>query len=63
MSEWKDIASMPEGVACMTKIDDDKGCRNVEVLTKRTRVPGKTVPMFWADDFYVYYTPTHWKPL
>lgn len=63
MSDWKTIESAPEGVPILTKIDDEHGARNETVLVKRTRIPGKTRPMFWAPDgsIYVYYEPTHWK--
>lgn len=48
----------------MTKIDDERGERNVQSLVKRTRVQGFR-PLFWTPDgsMYVYYTPTHWKHL
>lgn len=46
----------PQGVVLMTKIDDEKGCRN-ECLLK------KSGNLWWFPDgsMYVYYTPTHWK--
>lgn len=64
MSDWSLIDSAPEGVKIETKIDDEKGERNVQTLVKRTREPGKTRPLFWFPDgsMYVYYTPTHWRP-
>lgn len=60
--KWKSIDTCPEGIEVMTKIDDGGGERNVQSLVKRTRVMGKTNPMFWTPDgtMYVYYTPTHW---
>lgn len=62
-NDWQPIATMPEGVACMTKIDDGQGARNEQMLVKRTREPGKTRPLYWFADgsMYVYYTPTHWR--
>lgn len=47
----------------MTKIDDGNGERNVQILVKKTRIPGETQPMFWTPDgsMYVYYQPTHWR--
>jgi len=65
MSEWQPIATCPEGVVVMTKIDNAIGVRNEQTLVKKTREPGKTRPMFWVPDMsmYVYYTPTHWKAL
>lgn len=63
--EWQPIETAPEGVEILTKIDDAHGERNIASLVKKTRYPGKTRPMFWIPDgsMYVYYTPTHWKPL
>lgn len=63
MSDWNPIDTAPEGVEIETKIDDGDGIRNVQTLVKRTRIPGKTCPMFWYPDgsMYVYYTPTHWR--
>jgi len=65
MSEWRLISSAPEGVEVMTKIHDKDGERNVQSLVKRTRIPGETNSLFWTPDgsMYVYYTPTHWRPL
>jgi hypothetical protein len=58
MSEWKTIESAPEGLLIETKTDDAHGIRNEQRLTKRGR-------MFWTEDggMYVYYTPTHWRPV
>jgi hypothetical protein len=64
--EWEPISTMPEGVMCMTKIDDENGVRNEQSLMKKSRILGVTRPMFWVDteqSMYVYYTPTHWKDL
>jgi hypothetical protein len=63
--EWQPIETAPEGVEIMTKIDDEHGVRNERTLVKRTREPGKTRPMFFAQGsgFCVYYTPTHWRPV
>jgi hypothetical protein len=67
MAEWKSIDSAPEGVEIMTRITDpDTGeFWNEQSLVKRTRIPGETNPLFWFPDgsMYVYYTPTHWKPI
>ena len=44
----------PEGIKVETKIDDQNGVRNVQVLKRSGRL--------WFDDgVYVYYTPTHWR--
>lgn len=48
-----------EGVPVKTKIVGRGGAeRNVQNLTRRGN-------MWWLEDMsmYVYYTPTHWKPL
>ena len=65
MSEWQPIETAPERVEIMTKIDDHLGERNIQSLVKRSRISGKTPPMFWYPDgsMYVYYTPTHWKSI
>lgn len=48
----------PDGEVVMTKIDDDKGLRDEQKLMRHGRL------WFFADgSMYVYYTPTHWKPL
>ncbi|WP_395543412.1 hypothetical protein [Neotabrizicola sp. sgz301269] len=65
MEDWQPIETAPEGVEVMTKIEDEKGARNEQSLVKVTREPGKTRPLWFFPDLtvYVYYTPTHWKPL
>jgi hypothetical protein len=63
---WQPIVTMPEDVACWTKIDgNEHGARNIQTLVKRTREPGKTKPIYWYPDgsMYVYYVPTHWQPV
>jgi len=51
----------PEGEEVWTKIDDEHGERNIAKLTRRGNL--------WYTDpdptkgMYVYYTPTHWRPL
>lgn len=64
MSDWQPIETMPEGVEVETKIDDENGVRNVTTLVRKTR-PGAARPLYWIPDMtvYVYYTPTHWRPL
>ena len=46
----------PEGVHILTKISDEKGNRNEQVLVRKGN-------LWYFDDMsmYVYYTPTHWK--
>lgn len=49
-----------DGVEVLTKIDDDKGVRNEQGLVRRGSLwfTGTS-----GDAMYVYYAPTHWKPL
>ncbi len=57
---WKRVAEFqtPENVPVLTKIDDAQGCSNERVLVRRGR-------LYWTEDkvMYVYYTPTHWRPI
>jgi hypothetical protein len=55
---WLPIRTAPENVPVMTKIDDASGVRNEQPLKRRGR-------LWWlvSGEMYVYYTPTHWKPL
>lgn len=60
--DWISVADrLPDdGLAVMTKIDDEHGNRerNVQSLKRSGRL------WFFPDmTMYVYYTPTHWKPL
>lgn len=62
MSEWIDCKQQlpAEGQMVETKIDDDKGERNVQGLVRQGRL------WFTGTDgnaMYVYYTPTHWREL
>lgn len=58
MTEWIETKNkLPaEGIIVDTKIDDSKGCRNEQKLSRRGNL--------WFipnSDVYVYYTPTHWR--
>ncbi len=56
-SNWQLIESAPSGVLVLTKIDDEKGERNVAKLRRSGRL------WFVPDGgMYVYYEPTHWAP-
>lgn len=60
MAEWNPIDTAPSGILVMTKIDDAHGPRNEQALVKKGRL--------WfvsdlPDAMYVYYGPTHWRPL
>ncbi len=60
MSEWIEVSKQlpPDGVTVMTKIDDQLGCRNETPLRPQGRL------WFFPDmSMYVYYNPTHWKPI
>jgi len=56
--EWFPASEAPEGVVVETKIDDSDGIRNVSTLYRRGR-------LWWVPDgeMYVYYTPTHYRPI
>jgi hypothetical protein len=63
---WSETSSIgrwtaPEGEEIMTKIDDERGERNMQPMMRRQNLwyinAGK------PGEMYVYYTPTHWKPL
>lgn len=49
----------PQGEEIWTKIDDEQGERNVAKLTRKGNL-WFTDP---KDGMYVYYTPTHWRPV
>lgn len=59
-NKWVLISHNPpkNNVVVMTKIDDFNGVRNEQKLKRNNNL------WFVADgSMYVYYTPTHWKPL
>jgi hypothetical protein len=60
MNEWINVNSLlPEsGKEVETKIDDLNGCRNVQRLKFQNN-------LWWFPDMsmYVYYSPTHWRPI
>lgn len=48
----------PDGKLVQTKIDDQWGVRNEQVMERRGRL--------WFlpnNGMYVYYEPTHWRPI
>lgn len=56
-TKWISVKTMlpPNGQKVMTKIDDEKGLRNIQELSRSNN-------LWFADGMYVYYTPTHWMP-
>jgi hypothetical protein len=55
MMEWRPIETAPANEVVLTKIDDERGERNVGRL--------KRIGNLWYTPdggMYVYYTPTHW---
>ena len=55
---WQPIMLAPADEEVWTKIDDEDGERNVTKLKRRGNL------WFFPDgSMYVYYTPTHWKPM
>lgn len=60
MSKWTacELGLPPENVEVMTKIDDELGPRNEQSLKRHGNL------WFFPDmSMYVYYAPTHWKPI
>lgn len=58
MGDWKTSGTAPDGKTVMTKIDDAAGCRNEHALRRSGNL------WFVPDgSMYVYYRPTHWRPL
>jgi hypothetical protein len=57
---WHKISETPPplNIVVLTKIDDEKGMRNMQSL----KFDGR---LWWSSDGtnYVYYTPTHWAIL
>lgn len=56
--DWQPIDTAPAGIIVDTKIDDFSGPRSEGPLKRDGR-------MWFTPDgrMYVYYTPTHWRPL
>lgn len=55
---WNTADTAPENIVVETKIDDGAGVRNEQPLKRHGRL------WFLPDDsMYVYYTPTHWRPM
>ena len=64
--EWINCKDqMPKhGVLVETKIDDEHGVRNVCKLILYQRDSPSRKLWFTSDmSMYVYYSPTHWKPV
>lgn len=61
---WKTIDTAPLDQVVETKIDDANGVRNETSLIQKQLGPGFR-PRWWFPDMrmYVYYQPTHWRPL
>jgi hypothetical protein len=57
--EWRRIDSAPNDVTIETKIDDGHGIRNQQSL----KLVGGRLWFYPDGSMYVYYTPTHWRPL
>lgn len=58
MEDWETIDTAPDREVVETKIDDKDGERNVQKMKKRDN-------LWWFpdDSMYVYYRPTHWRPV
>lgn len=59
---WKPIDTAPEGELVQTKIEDEFGERNHQSLRKCGSL-WYIVDKHGEDLMYVYYRPTHWRPL
>lgn len=48
----------PTDMDVETKIDDERGVRNIAPLRRHSN-------LWWFTDMsmYIYYSPTHWRPL
>ena len=57
-SPWQSIDSAPQEAVVETKIHDENGPRNVQRLIRIGRLW-----YFGDQSMYVYYVPTHWRPL
>jgi hypothetical protein len=59
-ADWMPADQAPRGVVVETKIHDLKGERNIQTLKR-----GLSNDLWWTPDgaMYVYYTPTHYRPL
>lgn len=60
MSDWTKSTDQlpPDGMVVETKIDDKDGVRNETTLKRQGNL------WFFSDDsMYVYYWPTHWRPI
>lgn len=55
MTTWNTIDTAPEGIEVETKIDDERGVRNVQTMTRSGN------RWFISSSMYAYYTPTHWR--
>jgi len=55
---WMPISSAPDDTVVETKIHDVHGLRNQTTLKKMRG-------LWWFPDgsMYVYYVPTHWRPV
>lgn len=54
-----DACPPPRGMVVLTKIDDEKGCRNEQELMLDNK-PGSRLWFLPDRSMYVYYEPTHW---
>ena len=54
--KWLPIETAPEGVMVDTIIIDHAGERNHQPMKRQGN-------LWFAGSMYVYYRPTHWRPL
>lgn len=62
--EWRLISTdfPPEDVVVETKISDEAGDRNQAKLRWR-KTPRGWLWFFADNSMYIYYNPTHWRPI
>jgi hypothetical protein len=58
VSGWQPIETAPERVVVETRVADEHGERNVTTLVRVGRLW-----LFPDFSMYVYYAPTHWRPV
>lgn len=57
-ADWKPAQTAPQDIVVQTKVHDQHGERNVQPLKRVGNL------WFFPDEhMYVYYDPTHWRPL
>ena len=62
--DWRPIETAPLNEVINTMVAGEQGPRNIQPLIATQRNKGCRVMWLFPDkSMYVYYTPTHWRPL